>query len=318
MKIRWIFFNFILLYSASLCASDNISIEQKENGKIEIIAADCETIKKQIAAIQKWKEKFPLEKNVNQNINFENSTSGCSADITSILPKFALDWHDKEGKNDGPNCWNTALYMSGVVDVVRYTGEQEFSFWMNSPLCKELDQNAPVEAGDLLVERGETGEQHVSVFISDELIFEKIGFEKQLQYQLTNTPNMTPETSEYGSKFCGKIKGQHPKECNLGWYNSFRCQSMEEYIKNNPGKELDELTYYDKTLGQIECNLQEQIKNSSSTTLDTFSEEMLNVIQNLATSESQKSADDFLWRSLKHRVDSLRSQINIIKKSRPN
>ncbi len=316
MKFKCPFFILSILLSVSIKAAENVSINQKNDGSIELQSENCDTIKKQINAILKWKEKFPEEQNFNQNVKFENTGTGCIADITAILPKFARDWHGKDGKNDGPNCWNTALYMSGVVDVIRFTNDREFNFWMNSPLCTELEKDAPVLPGDLIVERGESGEQHVSVAISDEILFEKIGFEKSLQYQLTTTPEMTPEQSEAGGKFCGRVKGQRPKECNLGWYNYYRCQSINEYIKNNPKTTPPEFVQYNQSMDQIECNLQNQIKSSGSASMDSFAETNLAIVQNLAAAESKKSPDNFFWKSLIHRADSLRSQIKITQKAR--
>jgi hypothetical protein len=42
-----------------------------------------------------------------------------------------------QSKVFGPNCYNTALRVSGILQDFRFVSEGEFWFWMKSPFCRQ-------------------------------------------------------------------------------------------------------------------------------------------------------------------------------------
>jgi hypothetical protein len=74
----------------------------------------------------------------------------------------------------GPNCWNSALLVSGLAESIRYVDGSEFWHWMNSDYCEALPQGAELQYGDIGSVYG-TGRDHYHSFmrINDDRIFHK-------------------------------------------------------------------------------------------------------------------------------------------------
>lgn len=61
---------------------------------------------------------------------------------------FLLD--QKKPAVRGPNCWNSALYISGIAPGVYYS-ENEIEFWMYSPLCQVAEKPQTGDVVNVLV-----------------------------------------------------------------------------------------------------------------------------------------------------------------------
>lgn len=75
----------------------------------------------------------------------------------------------------GPNCWNSALLVSGLATSIRYTSDHEFWHWMDSSYCRELGDDEELKKGDIgSVYAGGTDEHYHSFMrINDNENFEK-------------------------------------------------------------------------------------------------------------------------------------------------
>ncbi len=62
--------------------------------------------------------------------------------MSQCLPKQILSFYGYHNQLPGPNCFNLALMMAGLVPGLRYTDPHEISETLSSPLCQEL-QEAP-------------------------------------------------------------------------------------------------------------------------------------------------------------------------------
>jgi hypothetical protein len=137
---------------------------------------------------------------------------------------------------NGPNCFNTALLLAGVLDTSRHTQAPEMTFWLQSPLCRELDPNERALPGDVIMIRGRApdgtlAEVHAANFVSDELIFSKDGV---LADNLPKLSASAQVLSGYGvqRKECYRVKGVS-SSCT-GWANFFRCSSRKELLAAAP------------------------------------------------------------------------------------
>lgn len=72
-----------------------------------------------------------------QDSHFEIPTS-----IKSII--------NKKLAHHGPNCWGTALYLKGLSPVPRFVSSAEIIYWQSTPLCRPLEENESIQAGDIL------------------------------------------------------------------------------------------------------------------------------------------------------------------------
>lgn len=81
-----------------------------------------------------------------------------------------------QNRSYGPNCWNTALIVSGLVHTIRYTDDSEFWFWLNSPFCQAVGPNAELQTGDIgSVHTIDEHLFHSFVRIDDNTLFQKGG-----------------------------------------------------------------------------------------------------------------------------------------------
>ncbi len=77
-------------------------------------------------------------------------------------------------KSFAPNCWNSALMVSGFTNSIRYTSDAEFWHWMNSSYCEALPQNASLRYGDIgSVYNWKRDHFHSFMRINDNLLFQK-------------------------------------------------------------------------------------------------------------------------------------------------
>ncbi len=79
--------------------------------------------------------------------------------------------------SDGPNCWNTALIVSGLNNDIRYTDRSEYWHWMNSTYCEALPIDAELRFGDLgSIYNRSVGGNHFHSFmrVDHESIFQKL------------------------------------------------------------------------------------------------------------------------------------------------
>lgn len=81
-------------------------------------------------------------------------------------------------KLHGPNCWNSALYVSGLAKQVRFTSNQEFQVLMESPYC--VNRERP-KAGSIKIYRvsipevrGPKKEVHAAIWIDENNLFNKM------------------------------------------------------------------------------------------------------------------------------------------------
>lgn len=81
-------------------------------------------------------------------------------------------------KMHGPNCWNSALYLSGLSRTIRYSSNREFNLLMESPYCKTIPQAEPkaIKAYRVNLDgvRDEQREIHAAVVFQNDLLFNKM------------------------------------------------------------------------------------------------------------------------------------------------
>jgi len=117
-------------------------------------------------------------------------------------------------RHDGPNCWNVSLVASGTLPALRHTRAEEFSYYLDSPYCRQLLANE-ITAGDLGVVRelkhGSLHEIHAYVHVSADLVFSKNGTGSDSRYLLQPQQEMEriyggPER-EFSFYRCGPVEG---------------------------------------------------------------------------------------------------------------
>ncbi len=181
----------------------------------------------------------------------------------------------------GPNCFNLALVLNHILPSLRFSSPDEIGFYINSPLCRKLQDGEPRRYGDIgliyLSSKKPIEEYHGFIYINENLAYSKNGdgIFKPSSYLLQSLENVyntydVPLTSE-----CRQNQLKIPSRC--GQAASFhRCESMQNYLSRKPKlsmpiqkinkavlnfeKDLESFAIYDK---QISWSAQKSIKHAS-------------------------------------------------------
>jgi hypothetical protein len=113
---------------------------------------------------------------------------------------------------NGPNCWDGALLAAGLVSGVRHVDYDEFSAWLSSPLCEEVEEKS-ARAGDIVALRRArldgrlvpfpyTAEIHGYYLVAPGLAFTKNGTMKTDGYQLQDTASIHANYERVNKKDC--------------------------------------------------------------------------------------------------------------------
>lgn len=165
------------------------------------------------------------------------SWSDCNFDITDCVPNHVLKYEGVRSKNEGPNCWNLALVMKGVLPALRYSTPEEITFFLNSPLCRQLkhgEDRLPGDVGALrVVKEGQEVEHHGFIYISDKISYSKNGASVTSPYKLQSLEKV------YRVYHVGKAEECRSNEINIRSESCgavttyYRCSSPKDFINEN-------------------------------------------------------------------------------------
>lgn len=159
--------------------------------------------------------------------------------LSRIHAQMRADSHLRQAV-EGPNCINTALVAAGLLQRHRYSSNSEILTFLESPLCRRVDQEEELEAGDigLVIGTSLPGRRsrparnepllvsHAFVHLSGSLNYEKRGSGKTEPYRSVTTDEIV---SDYGPSI------------ELRY---FRCITVDDFLGergNTPSNPLAEL-----------------------------------------------------------------------------
>ncbi len=236
MKYIFILTLLSISYTAESSYPDYFQISSL-NQNIWIKSNNCEKLESQNQILQLWTHKLENASCEANEVRVSHEWQGenvCELNISSCLPNRIKTHQSVFSDLSGPNCWNSSLVMSGLLPEFRYSPQDEFSFYLNSPLCRQLKNNETRQAGDIGAIRESGGiEVHSFTYISDELVFSKNGHSTLRPYKL--------QTSEEVYKTYDVDLLSTPEECLSNVMDTncksgvefFRCETMESYLTSN-------------------------------------------------------------------------------------
>lgn len=131
----------------------------------------------------------------------------------------------------GPNCWNAALLSAGLVNGVHHVGADEFTFYLEGPLCHEVpfDQSLP---GDIVAFRRATRdgrlvngpygyEIHGFTLAGGGMAFTKNGTATGDRYQIQSLESLRQDYEKTNRRECRQL-GLPAEACHLK-IQTFRC-----------------------------------------------------------------------------------------------
>lgn len=222
---------------------DGIQIVKDQNQNV-IMTAPCDLMPKATAHLS----------NLGAVIRNGNE---CSVNLNQALPQQMIQLHDTYANHSGPNCWNTSLFMAGVLEYRRAVSGEEMDFLTRSLICRQLTMNEKPHFGDLIAihSRGEPPEFHGFTYINDLISFSKAGFDTQWGYEIVSS-NYVFTTFALGPDV-SKPKCRHvhgvPSEAECPVYAQyFRCHTRAEFLEHSTFISKNDFLMFDQSTREIE------------------------------------------------------------------
>lgn len=295
---------FVALLLTVSSYAQNVSVSRhSQNRRIQLYSpVPCGEVERQAEALRQWK--LSLGEPVAAT-NLRREDGWCFLDVDGVTPDIIRERYSTFARENGPNCFNTALTAAGVLSHLRHTEANELEFWLTSPLCRTIPRNE-VRPGDIISIRDQRG-QHVHSFnyISETLAFTKNGFELQQQYNIQKTADV--------------LNAYHtPAYCQTTCTDEYRrCTSIEKYLEEHPFPE-EEIRQQWETINQLECQGSDIAMGVSSLSPEIMSL-MTSSFDSLEALTEQRSEDSalppdqrLLWRAMGLKISSLRMQFRLI------
>jgi hypothetical protein len=217
----------------------------------------CDQVESNLAAIQQWTTSRGGACEMPTAPKSKSSLQNCKIDIAKCLPTEVLSLREKKQSIQGPNCWNLALVMAGILPAVRYSTPEEMGFFLNSPLCHRIGATEHKKPGDIGALRTNSSQVHAFMWISEDLVFSKNGPEAESLSQIQSAGKMA---IGYRSLQTQKCRDDKNVDCELQ-LETLRCRSLEDYLKDPetmlPKKVLESfvrLEHVDKCLSNYSFN----------------------------------------------------------------
>lgn len=303
---------------------NDIQVIKDENNQI-ILTAKCDHIESKIQSLIelsiKIENQTPIKKpEIHRDIN-----DFCSTHITPFIPKIILPLHDSMTAYSGPNCWNTSLFTNQIVPFRRFTSEEEMTYWMNSPVCRELQAYESEKPGDIIAIRQNSSdgpiEMHGFVFLTNDFSFSKSSFSAAFPYEFTSSEQVYQtfalgEYEEYKpDKKCRKVEGKpDANQCPV-YANVFRCFSYQQYLDSSHFVSKNEYKKMDFKFLAFEKELSDEVILERPFTKKkglAFTLKLASLEKEYNRYILSHSPDSVLWDSFKFRIISFRTQIDLL------
>jgi hypothetical protein len=202
-----------------------VEVVREPDGSLLLTGADCSILEKQVAALARWK--VGLNEPAPGRVSCRCTAERCRASITSVTPGFVNRTHGTRAGRWGPNCWNTALVASKILEESSFTAPEEMTYWMKSPLCRSLQAGEPPRPGDIVAIRDQAEQEiHAFIHLTDELAFSKNYLTAAAPFALQNPEDVYREFPV--AEACRKPG--HPAGACPAHADYFRCVTMEDYL----------------------------------------------------------------------------------------
>ena len=160
----------------------------------------------------------------------------CQLDITSCVPAHVQRYQGNRIEA-GPNCWNLALVLRGILPNIRMASPEEMTFYMNPPLCRALRDGEGKRPGDVVAIRkfsdADLVEVHGFIYISPEIAYSKNGMEAEVPYSLQSLESVYQAYNVPNTAQCRANQANLSANCEAET-SVYRCSSMGNYLNQHP------------------------------------------------------------------------------------
>lgn len=296
----------VLVTALAASAFAQVSVDRSHEGGLVLRGPACALLQKQAAALSDWRIRLGEPAG---RPGICGCLSGvCELRLEGSAPDFVALRHGTRAGRWGPNCWNAALVVSGMLAAPRFTSPEEMSFWMDSPYCRVLGSGETPLPGDIIAVRDRDGaEVHGFIHLTAELSFSKNYLTAAAPYELQSPEAVYAEFPV-------------PQDCRRPGQAASFCPVRADYFRcSRPGQQdfQDEPVYAatEAAVGRAESELSElvlrwktapELKARAAEILDSAKKTLVP-----ARVEAEARAE-FRWRALLLRIDSLLHQVSLI------
>lgn len=216
----------------------------KVGDDIRMRAPNCDAFLLELEALKKWTQSTGKMTCDLSSVDFKlyipsDINPYCEGVVTDCVPDHVVKYQGVKSSLHGPNCFNLALVMKGLLPHLRHTPAEEMTHFMQAPYCHFVGKEEKLQPGDIGAFRKDGEEVHGFIYISDNTVYSKNGEFKSQPYELQHMRNLT-NSSVYN------------KDTNIEY---FRCKSMEEVLKENEASISEVVKNSIELFNVIECRI---------------------------------------------------------------
>lgn len=304
------FFTVSTFADSESSSSGLIDIVRSKNGSISLIGPSCQELTKQEQAIREWSEFYgEIPGSLIAPVEIPNENR-CILNISNSVPSVVPALQDFKNAHNGPNCWNTALRLSGLVQFTRFSTPEELKFWLDSSYCRELSESEKSLPGDIIEIRAPNEEIHGMIYLSEDLVFSKNTSGKSSPYGIQRS-SLIYQNFRVDNTQCKKVQGS-PSTCTR-WANHYRCNRVES-DRNTLKKINIEFAALSAEVTKIESVISEYVVKSDKdylSKIEKLNTQLTEVEGKIQNSQKFKGHDSFFYQALLHDVNSLKTQLEI-------
>lgn len=329
------YFKFTFLISLFLISTVGNSFEFiKSKNNLYVKSKNCEEVKNIVSSLSAWSKSIG-EGNECKLVNKLNPDEKgfCKYNIAQCVPSHVLKYQDVRPQESGPNCFNLALVMKGILPYLRYTSDDEMKFLTMPPLCNEIPTGQKPLPGDLAAIRiispdGDSREEHSYIYISDDLYYSKNGSDKEAPYRLQSSKEMDKvfNLGRLASLPSCRAESKNTVENKYSYQSCkiikyFKCISMNEYLASRNDLPISLIKTNFKEIERAEGCLQYKMftKKPNDKVVENHILNAVKILTKLAEQEdneisSLKNSDKlFILGNIKLRLNAINSQLEEMK-----
>lgn len=253
----------------------------RDSDRLLLRSSSCEEVYEISNSLKQWTKKTESQKVCDAKSGIQRNEGFCEIDIRSCVPDHVFKYHGLKPELDGPNCWNLALVLKGILPALRFSTPEEMTFYMRPPLCRPLSDDEQPKPGDIGAIRADEFEIHGFVYISDKIAYSKNGMARTSPFLLQPLELIEERYYKGGRSNDPECENSKSKPTCPSLATYFRCISMREYLKShkNISKEiLETLNQFDSFENCIE---EQAVRNIALT--EEATNNIVEVAQALAT-----------------------------------
>ncbi|RYZ82227.1 MAG: hypothetical protein EOP06_22030 [Proteobacteria bacterium] len=139
--------------------------------------------------------------------------------------------------SDGPNCFNSALVAVKILPHRRFSSSEEFKFYLNSELCRNLTDGEVRLPRDIGVVRSVLNEvsteYHAFNLVTQDLAYSKNGQSRAAPYAVMPLLQVLAAYNVPAESKCRQNQAVDVNEC-IPTTSYFRCISLDEHLRKHP------------------------------------------------------------------------------------